>query len=106
MEKTDIMTIRIVFYKKAKQDIFKQVKTINWTVNKNILIYDLWFIKRKHIKFNIMTGIIDNNKEKEIMSTSNNNNNNSSSNDSTKTVENQTNGIIAPGKIEKRRREE
>lgn len=105
MEKTDIMTIRIVFYKKAKQDIFKQVKTINWTVNKNILIYDLWFIKRKHIKFNIMTGIIDNNKEKEIMSTSNNNNN-SNSNDSTKTVENQTNGIIAPGKVEKRRREE
>lgn len=53
-----------------------------------------------------MTGIIDNNKEKEIMSTSNNNNNNSNSNDSTKTVENQTNGIIAPGKVEKRRREE
>lgn len=105
MEKTDIMTIWIVFYKKAKQDIFKQVKTINWTVNKNILIYDLWFIKRKHIKFNITTGIIDNNKEKEIMSTSNNNNN-SNGNDSTKTVENQTNGIIAPGKVEKRRREE
>lgn len=39
------------------------------------------------------------------MSTSNNNNN-SNGNDSTKTVENQTNGIIAPGKVEKRRREE